>query len=196
MKVEPIVLEGRVVRLEPLEKRHAADLAAAATRKLFDYHFPPAELNEEGFRSQISGLSKLPGWCPFAIVMRETGQAVGVTCFLGIQEAHRNIEVGFTWVGEAFQGSAVNPEAKFLLLSHAFDVLGAIRVQLKTDERNLQSQAAISKLGAVREGTLRKSMILPDGHHRNSVMFSITDEEWPVVQRRLSERLQELAEAS
>lgn len=195
MKVEAIVLEGRVVRLEPLDARHADDLAEVATRKIFDYHFPPAELTGEGFRDQIAGLSLAKDWCPFAIVLKETGRAIGITCYLGITPEHRGLEIGFTWVSEGHQGTAVNPEAKSLLLTHAFDTLGAIRVQLKTDERNLQSQAAISKLGAVREGTLRKSMILPDGHHRNTVMFSITDEEWPAVQRGLADRLRAFEDA-
>lgn len=195
MKVEPIVLEGSVVRLEPLDARHAEDLASVATHKLFDYHFPPSELTAEGFRAQIAGLSAAPDWCPFAIVLQENGKAVGITCYLGIRPEFRSLEIGFTWVGEAYQGTAVNPEAKSLLLTHAFDTLGAIRVQLKTDERNLQSQAAISKLGAVREGTMRKTMILADGHHRNTVMYSITDDEWPAVQQRLTERLREIADS-
>ncbi len=192
MKVEPVILEGKVVRLEPLDAKHAEDLAEVATPDLFVYHFPPAELTANGFRDQIGELKDMSGWCPFAIVEREGGKTVGITCYLDIRPEARALEIGSTWVAKPWQATAVNPEAKSLLLSHAFDTLGALRVQLKTDERNLQSQAAIAKLGAVREGTLRKQMILPDGHQRNTVMFSITDDEWPDVQERLRKRLEAL----
>jgi len=194
MKVEPVVLEGRTVRLEPLAAVHAESLAEVATEDLFDYHFPPRELTTEGFREQIVGLSASPDFCPFAQVVRASGRAVGMTCYLDIRPGQRGLEIGFTWLAKAWQGTAVNPEAKFLLLRHAFEELGAIRVQLKTDERNLQSQAAIAKLGAVCEGTLRNQMILADGHYRNTVMFSITEDEWPTVRERLSERLESLDE--
>ncbi len=195
MKVEPVVLEGRSVRLEPLDERHAESLAEVATRDLFDYHFPPRELTADGFREQIAGLKAMPDWCPFAQVWAVTGKAIGISSYLGIRPEHRSLEIGFTWVAAPWQGTAVNPEAKLLLLTHAFDTLGAIRVQLKTDERNLKSQAAITKLGAVREGTLRNQMILADGRYRNTVMFSITDDEWPVVRERLAARLEGISGA-
>lgn len=189
MDVAPVTLEGRHVRLEPLAERHAEALAEAASPELFDHHFPPAEFTPRGFRDQIVGLRALPDWCPFATVLRETQTAVGITCYLDIRPAHRALEIGFTWVGKPWQGSAVNPESKLLLLRHAFETLGAVRVQLKTDARNTQSQRAIEKLGAVREGVLRKQMILHDGYVRDTVMYSITDEEWPAVRERLEERL-------
>lgn len=189
MNVEPVVLEGKAVRLEPLAAEHAASLARVAEPALFVHHFPPRELSQEGFREQIAGFGALPNFCAFAQVDVETGSAVGITSYLDIRPEHRALEIGFTWIAKPWQGTRINPEAKFLLLAHAFDALAAIRVQLKTDERNLQSQAAISKLGAVREGTLRNQMILPDGHYRNTVMFSITDAEWPAVRDRLRQRL-------
>lgn len=139
MKVEPIVLKGRAVRLEPLHEVHADDLAEVATEDLFDFHFPPRELSSQGFREQIAGLRAAPGWLPFATVLQADGRAVGITCFLDIRPEHRSLEIGFTWVSKPFQGTEVNPEAKFLMLCHAFETLGAIRVQMKTDERNLQS---------------------------------------------------------
>lgn len=191
MEVGPVTLEGRVVRLEPLDECHAAGLAAAATEDLFTYHFPPAEFTPEGFRAQIAALRSAPGWLPFATVLRETGETVGTTSFLDIRPEHRALEIGFTWIGRAWQGTAVNPEAKLLQLRHAFDTLGALRVQLKTDARNLHSQKAIAKLGATREGTLRKHMILPDGAVRDTVMFSITDDDWPRVRADLEARLGE-----
>ena len=189
LRVEPVTLEGDVVRLEPLAAGHAEALAEAATPELFTYHFPPRELGAEGFREQIAGLRALPDWCPFATVLRETGRAIGMTCFLDIRPAHRGLEIGFTWLGRAWQGGAANPEAKLLQLRHAFETLGAVRVQLKTDLRNLQSQRAIEKLGAVREGVLRKQMVLPDGHVRDTVMYAITDSDWPRVRDALEARL-------
>ncbi|MGH0036384.1 MAG: GNAT family N-acetyltransferase [Myxococcota bacterium] len=191
MDVEPVTLEGRTVRLEPLAESHAADLAEAASEDLFAYHFPPAELTAEGFGAQIAGLRSTPGWLPFATVLRETGRAVGMTSYLDIRPPHRGLEIGFTWIGRPWQGTAVNPEAKLLQLRHAFEALLALRVQLKTDARNLQSQAALEKLGAKREGTLRKHMVLADGHVRDTVMFSITDDDWPAVRAGLERRLQE-----
>jgi len=181
MDVRPVVLEGRHVRLEPLAAEHAAALAAAASPDLFVYHFPPAELSEAGFREQIEGLRTLPGWCPFAIVLRAERCAVGMTSYLDIRPEHRGLEIGFTWVGRRWQASAVNPEAKLLLLRHAFEQLGAVRVQLKTDARNAQSQRAIAKLGAQREGVLRHHMLLADGVLRDTVMYSVTHDDWPAV---------------
>ena len=189
MKVEPRTLEGRTVRLEPLAEAHAEALAAAATPELFAYHFPPAELTPQGFADQIAGLRAVPDWCPFAQVLRDEGRAVGMTCFLDIRAAHRGLEIGFTWIGKPWQRTRVNPEAKYLLLRHAFDDLGALRVQLKTDARNVQSQRALEKLGATREGVLRRHMVLPDGFVRDTVMFAITDADWPRVRSDLERRL-------
>jgi RimJ/RimL family protein N-acetyltransferase len=149
--VQPVTLEGRFVRLEPLDAKHAEALAEAASQDLFTYHFPPEELT--------------------------------------IQPRNRSLEIGFTRIGKPWQATSVNPESKLLLLEHAFETLGCMRVQLKTDLRNLQSQAAIAKLGAVREGVLRKQLLLPDGHQRDTVMFSITDDEWPAVRKDLEARL-------
>jgi RimJ/RimL family protein N-acetyltransferase len=189
MDVQPITLAGRVARLEPIDQRHADDLAAAATPDLFTYHFPPPALTPEGFRAQIARSHERPNWMPFAIVLVETGRAVGVTAYLDIRAKDRGLEIGFTWLAKHLHGSLVNPECKFLLLRHAFERLGAVRVQLKTDSRNVQSQRAIEKLGAVREGVLRKHMVLPDGHVRDSVMYSITDDQWPEVREVLIARL-------
>jgi RimJ/RimL family protein N-acetyltransferase len=186
--IEPVTLEGRFVRLEPLAERHAEDLAAAATPDLFPYHFPPRELSPEGFREQMRGLA-LTSMVPFALLERDSGRAVGMSAYMDIQEHHRTLEIGFTWIGRPWQGSAVNPESKLLLLGHAFDTRGAVRVQLKTDARNLQSQGALDKLGAVREGVLRKHMLRPDGHQRDTVMYSILADEWPAVRAGLEQRL-------
>jgi RimJ/RimL family protein N-acetyltransferase len=123
---------------------------------------------------------------PFAIVELASGAAVGSTRYLNITPRDRGIEIGWTWLAPRMQRSAVNTECKYLLLRHAFETLGAIRVQLKTDARNLTSQRAIERLGAVREGVLRKHMIVLHGHQRDTVMYSITDDEWPAVKSRLA----------
>jgi RimJ/RimL family protein N-acetyltransferase len=189
MNIQPITLTGRTARLEPLGVAHADDFAAAATPELFTYHFPPREFTPAGWREAIEYVTRLPAMCPFAIVAVEQGRAIGMTSYLDIRPRDRGLEIGFTWVAKPFQGTAINPECKYLLFRHAFEEQGAIRVQLKTDLRNLQSQAAIAKLGAVREGVLRKHMIRPDGYQRDSVMYSVTCDEWPAVKKRLEDRL-------
>ncbi len=189
MNIQPITLTGRAARLEPLSIGHADALAAAATPELFTYHYPPRELTPDGFREAIAHFNALPAVCPFAIVATELGRAIGMTSYLDIRRNDRGLEIGFTWIAKAFQGTAINPECKYLLFRHAFDQQGAIRVQLKTDLRNLQSQAAIARLGAVREGVLRKHMIRPDGYQRDTVMYSVTSDEWPAVKKRLEARL-------
>jgi RimJ/RimL family protein N-acetyltransferase len=189
MNIQPITLEGRVARLEPLAARHAESLAEVATPELFTYTFPPRELSPAGFREGIARVCSLSGFCPFAIVLREHGRAIGMTSYLDIRPQDLGVEIGFTWIAKPHQHSAVNPECKYMLFRHAFDDQGAARVQLKTDLRNLQSQRAIEKLGAVREGVLRKHMMLPDGFIRDTVMYSVTADEWPAVRARLEERL-------
>jgi RimJ/RimL family protein N-acetyltransferase len=189
MDVKPIVLAGRVARLEPLVADHADDLAAAATPEVFVNTFPPPEYSPAGFQMVIGYICALSDWCPFAIISQESGRAMGMTCYLDIQPKNRGLEIGFTWLTKSLQGSLVNPACKYMLLRHAFEDQQALRVQLKTDGRNRQSQRAIEKLGAVREGVLRKHMIMPDGCVRDTVMYSITDNEWPGVNERLEARL-------
>jgi RimJ/RimL family protein N-acetyltransferase len=123
------------------------------------------------------------------MILRESEQPIGLSCYLDIRPFDRGLEIGSTWIARAHQGTAVNPESKYLLLRHAFETLGAIRVQLKTDLRNLRSQTAIAKLGALREGVLRNHMVMADGYYRNSVMFSVIDAEWPAVKAGLVARL-------
>lgn len=189
MNIQPVTLQGRAAKLEPLEVSHAAALAEVATPDLFVYHFPPPEFTPAGFGQLIGFLKNAPGFCPFAIRSLADDRIVGVTSYLDIRPADRGVEIGFTWVAKPYQRTAINPECKYLLLKHAFDDHQAIRVQLKTDLRNLQSQGALEKLGAVREGVLRKHMIRPDGYQRDTVMFSIIAEEWPRVRAGLDKRL-------
>ncbi len=189
MEVEPTVLTGRVVRLEPLTLDHAAGLLAAATPDLFALSpQKPDPWDVDGMRAEVARVLGL-GDVAFAVVHRPTAAVIGRTSYMDIRPAHRGLEIGRTWIATAHQGTAVNPEMKLLMLRHAFEALGAVRVQLKTDARNVQSQRAIAKLGAVREGVLRRHMVLPDGFVRDTVVFSITDEDWPEVKRRLVSRL-------
>ena len=190
MKVpQPITLEGRIARLEPLAHHHAPGLLENADPEIYRYHTPPPDYSIAGFEQYIDNVNALENWLPFAIVLKESGAAIGVTCYLDIRVPHHGLEIGFTWLGFAHQGTKVNPECKYLLLRHAFDDLGAMRVQLKTDLRNVQSQRAIEKLGAQREGVHRKHMIIWDGSIRHTVMYAITDEDWPAVRAGLEARL-------
>lgn len=190
MEVKALVLEGRVVRLEPLSREHAADLLAVADPELFRYAIAVLdEWTTKGFERYIEEALSTPGRIPFAVVLRATDKAIGTTSYLDIRPAHRGLEIGYTWYAIAHQGTQVNPESKYLLLRLAFEELGAIRVQLKTDGRNLHSQRAIIKLGAKGEGVLRKHLILPDGYVRDTAFFSITDDEWPQVKSNLEARL-------
>jgi RimJ/RimL family protein N-acetyltransferase len=189
----PCVLTGRVVRLEPLTPAHApAVFAAGRDPTIWRWMLGPPLASpadavcwiDEALAAQTRGTE-----VPFATVLRATGEVVGSTRFLDIRRPHRALEIGYTWVTPAWQRTAINTEAKFLLLRHAFEDLGAVRVQLKTDRRNENSQRAIARLGAVREGVLRCYQTCPDGYVRDTVMFSITAGEWPAVRDRLERRL-------
>jgi ribosomal-protein-alanine N-acetyltransferase len=191
MDLRPITLAGRFATLVPLDEKHAEAIAACSPPELFTYHFPPPEFTAAGFTALIRWLNNTPGYLPFAICENATGEIVGVTSYLDIRPEHRGLEVGFTWVAKSRQGTKINPECKYLLFQHAFEDQQALRVQLKTDLRNTQSQRAIEKLGAVREGVLRKHIVRPDGYVRDTVMYSVTCDEWPGVRERLERRLAE-----
>lgn len=193
--VEPVVLEGKFVRLEPLRPKHARELAKHADLDLFKYHLThrPREQSVAALKEYVTRHRALPFTLGFAIVARKTMKPVGSSSYMDIRSAHRGLEIGMTWIGKEWQGTAINPESKLLMLEHAFERLGAERVQLKTDGRNLQSQRAIEKLGAVKEGILRKHMTMPDGFQRDTVMYSITAAEWPAIKQRLIARLAALA---
>ena len=127
---------------------------------------------------------------PFVAIHLASGRVAGATRYLNTMPNDRGLEIGGTWYGPEFQRTLVNTECKYLLLCHAFETLGCIRVQLKTDLRNERSQKAIERIGAVKEGVLRNHMILPDGHYRHSVFYSILDTEWPEVKKRLEKMMQ------
>lgn len=125
---------------------------------------------------------------PFLIVDKNSDEVAGSTRYLNMAPEHKRLEIGGTWIGKRFQGTGLNKHMKFMMLEYAFEIMGYLRVELKTDERNLQSQAAMRSLGATQEGTLRKHMIASDGWVRNSVYFSIIDEEWPDIRDHLLPR--------
>lgn len=190
--VEPVILEGRVVRLEPLETRHAPGLLSAAEPGLFRFTpQAPAEWSVAGFEADVRRVTALPGVVAFAVVHRPSGAVIGRTTYMEIRPEHRKLEIGRTWLARAHQGTLVNPEMKLLMLRHAFEGLAppAVRVQFTTGLTNEHSQRAIAKLGAVREGTIRRDQILADGSRRDTVVFSVIGEEWEGVRRGLEERV-------
>ncbi len=191
--ITPCILTGNTVRLEPLSEAHARDLAVFGHDpdiwKYMLYGYPDSE---EKILAWIRGLlqKQVEGTdLPFAVIDLGSGRAIGSTRYMDIQRQHRNLEIGGTWYGTVAQRTAVNTECKFLLLRQAFETYGCIRIQLKTDSRNIRSQTAIERIGATREGILRNHMIAPDGHYRASVYYSILDTEWPEVKLRLQRLL-------
>jgi RimJ/RimL family protein N-acetyltransferase len=190
MDPRPITLSGRHVRLEPLTLAHGPDLFAAVSvdRTVFRWWLGPTPAGLPELEATIQASLAAQGQgavIPFAQIDPASGRAVGVTTYLNINRRDRGLEIGGTWLGRPWQRTGVNTEAKYLLLRHAFEDLGAARVQLRTDARNLPSQRAIERLGAVREGVLRKYQRVWDGFLRDSVMYSILDDEWPAVKARL-----------
>jgi len=191
--LDPIVLEGRHVRLEPLARGHVPDLLAVGLDpRIWRWGLTPVRSEadlvrymEEALAERDRGVS-----LPFAILEREGGRAVGSTRYGSIALEHRRVEIGWTWVAPAWQRTAINTEAKLLLLTHAFERLGCRRVELKTDALNAQSRAAILRIGAREEGTLRAHMITSEGRSRDSVYFSILAEEWPAARARLEAMLE------
>ncbi|MFC1464667.1 MAG: GNAT family N-acetyltransferase [Candidatus Brachytrichaceae bacterium NZ_4S206] len=192
MDVQPVTLIGRWVRLEPLRPEHAETLWPQADEPEIWRYMPYGEVDSPAkLRAVIEDLlerqARGTDLC-FAVFDHVTGAAAGMTRYMTIDRPNRSLEIGGTWYGKGYRRTAMNTECKYLLMRHAFEVLGCIRVQLKTDLRNERSQRAIERLGAVREGVLRKHMIMPDGYQRSSVIYSVIDDEWPAVKARL-ERL-------
>lgn len=189
----PIILVGRHVRLEPLERRHLpALLAAAADPELFQWYVTPplgdpAEMTK-WLEARLQGVADGTE-VAWATVRVTDSRVVGATTYLDIRRVNRGLEIGNTWLAKEAQRTPLNTEAKLLQLTHAFEQLGAVRVQLKTDERNLRSRAAIARLGCTFEGILRKYQARYDGFVRNTAMFSLTAEEWPAAKARLAARL-------
>jgi len=193
LTVTLITLTGRFVRLEPLTLAHVPDLTAAGQDEAIWRYMPyPNMQTENQMQAWVADRlyrQTLGGDLPFAVYHLADRRAVGATRYMDIQPTNRGLEIGGTWYGAAYQRTAVNTECKYLLLRHAFETLGCIRVQLKTDLRNERSQAAIARLGAVREGVLRENMLMPDGYRRSSVYFSLLAAEWPAAKAKLEARL-------
>jgi N-acetyltransferase len=194
MDVSPVTLEGPAVRIEPLGWEHAEDLYAAAQDPDI-WRYMPADPSGslEAIRRWIGQAldARTPGTeMPFAIIDRVSERAVGSTRYLDIHPRDYGLEIGWTWLARPVRRTRANTECKYLLLRHAFETLGAVRVQLKTDVRNEVSQRAIARLGAVREGVLRKQRILENGYVRDTVIFSIIAEEWLKVKAGLEAKLE------
>jgi RimJ/RimL family protein N-acetyltransferase len=190
MVVEAVVLEGEHVRVEPLSEAHAAGLWEIG-QVAEDWTYMPRGVfsGKEDCREWIRESVAISGQLPFALIDRATGRPAGSSRYLSIRPEHRGLEIGWTWLGREWQRTAINTEAKLLLLGHAFETLGAMRVEFKTDGRNVRSQAALERIGAVREGVFRRHMIVQGGVVRDSVYFSITDSDWPEVRRKLEQKL-------
>ena len=193
MEVKPVVLTGQHVRLEPMTEEHVAGLAEIGVGQPFWDFMLYGNINSiDDMRNWVQDIlarAEKGTDLPFVAVHLESGRVAGATRYLNIMPQDRGLEIGGTWYGPEFQRTVVNTECKYLLLRHAFEALGCIRLQLKTDQRNERSQRAIERIGAVREGVLRNHMILPDGRIRHSVFYSILDTEWPQVKKRLEEML-------
>ncbi|HVF87829.1 MAG TPA: GNAT family protein [Pyrinomonadaceae bacterium] len=192
MLIESVTLEGKYVRLEPLTLNHHAALCEVGLDEdLWRWTLARVETPDDLRRyiraaldEGVSGVS-----LPFATIEKQTGRAVGSTRFGNIDRANRRLEIGWTWVARNWQRTAVNTEAKYLMLRHAFETLDAIRVEFKTDSLNERSRRAILRLGAKEEGTFRNHMIVHDGRLRHSVYYSIIADEWPTVRATLEEKV-------
>lgn len=194
MNIQPVTLMGRYVRLEPLSLEHVPGLWQAGNEPEIWTYMPYGSLDsEDKMRGWVEGMLNRQARgndLPFAIIHLERGQVAGASRYMTIERQNRSLEIGGTWYGKAYRRTAVNTESKYLLLKYAFEDLNCIRVQFRTDLRNERSQHAIERLGAVREAVFRKYSIMPDGHQRSSVFYSIIDEDWPQVKHRLESLLE------
>lgn len=192
MKIEPVVLHGAHVRLEPLSQAHHPGLCEIGLDEVLWRWIPeavvtPADMAayiDKALAEQASGKS-----LPFALIEQATSRVIGSTRYANIDRLNHRVEIGWTWVAREWQRTAVNTEAKYLLLRHAFEKLGCIRAELKTDSLNTQSRNAILRIGAREEGIFRNHMITASGRIRHTVYFSIVDSEWADVKARLELRL-------
>ena len=186
--VEPLVLEGDRVRLEPLGREHLDGLIAAAVDPTI-FRWNTARMDGPGdvraFLEFALAEQKRGVVLPFATIERASGTVVGSTRFMAIDRGNLRVEIGWTWLGRPWQRTGINREAKFLMMRHAFEAWGVRRLEFKTHSANERSRTAIARLGAIEEGTLRKHIVMPDGSARDSVYFSVIDDEWPAVKATL-----------
>ena len=192
MALERVTLDGRHVRLEPLDEHHREPVRPAAQHpEIFAVTTSAYGALYDPYIDNALKRSAAGGEMAFVVWHKAQGRYVGMTRYLNIEPAHRKLEIGSTWYEPSVWAGTVNPECKLLLMRHAFETLQFNRVEYKTDRRNARSRAAILKLGAQQEGILRKHMIMADGHVRDSVFFSIVDSDWPAVKAGLEKRLQQ-----
>ncbi len=195
IEISPITLYGQNIRLEPLSLNHLSDLCMVGLDDdIWRYMVYGWMRNKQDLRNWIEDMLRRQesgNDLPFAVIDLKSGRAVGATRYMEIRSKDRGLEIGGTWYGKTFQRTVVNTECKLLLLQHAFESLGCIRVQFKTDLKNLPSQRALERIGAVREGIFRNHIILPDGTIRHSVYYSIIEEEWHSVKEHLLKLLNE-----
>ena len=192
MNLAPVILEGRVVRLEPMTLDHVDALSCvgldaslwALTTSRVATRDDMRQYMETALAEQAAGTA-----LPFVTIARATGEVVGSTRFANVVHEHARAEIGWTWITPPWQRTAVNTEAKYLMLRHAFERMGCRRVELKTNALNARSRAAMLRIGATEEGTFRRHMINADGSPRDSVYFSVIAEEWPTVRARLEKML-------
>jgi RimJ/RimL family protein N-acetyltransferase len=191
MDVKPVTLEGAWVRLVPLNEGHEEALFAILDPALTQWFPKPLATREDvrGYIAEALAWQHAGTALPFATLLRADGRLAGTTRFANIDRANRRAEIGWTLVARPYQRSAVNTEAKLLMLTHAFETWGCIRVEFKTDSLNFQSRTALTRLGATEEGIFRNHVICADGRLRHSVYFSITNDEWPAIRQRLIRRM-------
>ncbi|MCM3411809.1 GNAT family N-acetyltransferase [Metabacillus litoralis] len=192
MEITPVVLEGDRVKIQPMEDDHVQELFDAGNHPDIWAYMPMKVQSIEDMKCLVNGalLAREQGTeFPFVIYDKESGKIVGSTRFLNISIANRNLEIGWTWLSPTVWRTRVNTECKYLLLKHCFETHETIRVQLKTDSRNVRSQQAMERLGAVKEGVLRNHVVMPDGYLRDSVFYSIIDQEWVLVKEKLESML-------
>jgi RimJ/RimL family protein N-acetyltransferase len=194
---EPVTLEGEHVRLEPMTHARADEIAAELARAAADGAMWESKVTAiprpEGMAAYVAqALKELDAGVslPFETIDRASGRVVGSTRYMNIEAPHRRLEIGTTWIGKSFQRTAINTEAKYLMLRHAFEELHCVAVDLRTHEKNVQSRTAIERLGAKLDGILRHHRIMPDGSLRNTASYSIVDAEWPAVKAKLEARLE------
>ncbi len=193
MDIKRITLTGKHVRLEALGEQHISGLAEIGKGHDFWKYMLYGDMTTDAdFRRFVEDLlarEQKGTDLPFAVIHLASGRVAGSTRYLNIDRPNRGLEVGGTWYGPEFQRTPANTECKYLLLTHAFETLKVIRVQIKTDLLNVRSQKAIERIGAIKEGVLRNHMILQDGRIRDSVFYSILDKEWAGVKRKLEAML-------
>jgi N-acetyltransferase len=183
-----IKLTGQTVTLENLKPSHLVDLEKDFDPNLFEY-YPKPYSTAKDFVDENLEMEKHGNYIPFAIILNATGEAIGCSEYSAIDKRNRKLEIGGSWLKSQFHGSAINSEAKLLLLCHAFEELNMIRVQFTANVLNIRSRAAIEKIGAQPEGTLRCAMILPDGALRDDAYYSIISKEWAQVKIDLKKRI-------